>query len=311
MCTAISFNGNGHFFGRNLDLERGYGERVVITPRNYNFKLRCSENLVGHYAMIGMAAVSDGYPLYFDAANEKGLCVAGLNFPNNAVYHSIDNGKINITPFEFIPFVLGKCKNINEAEKLLYKINIVNINYSESLLLSPLHWIISDGKKSLTVESVAGGLKIYENKVGVLTNNPPFLKQLENLEKYRNVFEAKMPENNGSPNYSLGLDGVGIPGDFSSQSRFVKAAFIKHRSPNNFEKKDAINHFFHILTGVAMPKGCVLTPTCECEYTRYTCCIDTENGDYYYNTYDKCDCTRVSIFEYNLDGEDIFQTREI
>ena len=124
MCTAVSFNANGHFFGRNLDLERGYGENVVIAPRNYKLKMRCGEKLQKHYAIIGMAAVSNGYPLYFDAANEKGLCMAALNFPNNAVYHPVNTDKINITPFEFIPYILGRCKNIDETWNLLFNIDL-------------------------------------------------------------------------------------------------------------------------------------------------------------------------------------------
>ncbi|MBQ2266589.1 MAG: linear amide C-N hydrolase, partial [Clostridia bacterium] len=143
MCTAISYNAEGHFFGRNLDLERGYNERVVITPRNYKFKMRCGERLQKHYALIGMAALAGEFPLYFEAVNEKGLCMAGLNFPNNAVYHPEDSGKINIAPFEFIPYILGRCKDIAEAEELLTEINLVDINYSDELRLSPLHWLIS------------------------------------------------------------------------------------------------------------------------------------------------------------------------
>ena len=276
MCTAVSFNANGHFFGRNLDLDCSYGEKVVISPRNLKFKMRCGEKLQKHYAIIGKAVIFSGYPLYFDAANEKGLCMAGLNFPNNAVYYPENKDKINITPFELIPYVLGRCKTIDEAEKLLLEINLVNINFSEDLPLSPLHWLISDGKKSLTVESVKDGLKIYENKVGVLTNNPPFLKQLANLEKYNSVFVQKQPQNDGGEDFSVGLDSRGLAGGFSSTDRFVRAAFVKEKSPKDIGGEMAINHFFHILSSVAMPKGCVITPSGEFEYTRYSCCIDCE-----------------------------------
>ena len=184
MCTAISW---GKYFGRNLDLERGYNERVVITPRNFSFKMRCADNIANHYAIIGMAAVVDEYPLYFDAINEKGLCVAGLNFPNNAFYHQMCDDKVNLAPFEFIPYILSKCKDVNEAKQLIKNLNLTDINFSKDLPLSPLHWLISDGKMSLTVESVKDGLKVYENKCGVLTNNPPFLQQTENLEKYNEI----------------------------------------------------------------------------------------------------------------------------
>lgn len=309
MCTAVSYNANGHFFGRNLDLECGYGEKVVIAPRNYKLKMRCGEKLQKHYAIIGMAAVSDGYPLYFDAANEKGLCMAALNFPNNAVYHPENKEKINIAPFEFIPYVLGRCKNIAETWDLLVNINLASINFSDTLPLSPLHWLISDGERALTVESVKAGLRFYENSVGVLTNNPPFLKQIENLEKYRDVFLQKQPQNNGGEDYSLGLDSKGLAGGFASADRFVRAAFVKQKSPTDISGEAAINHFFHILNSVAMPKGCVITPSGEYEYTRYSCCIDCKKGDYYYTTYDSGEKLKFSLRDCDLSGSEIYICR--
>lgn len=310
MCTAISFNANGHFFGRNLDLERGYGEGVVVTPRNYKFKMRCGEKLQKHYALIGMAAVAGDYPLYFEAANEKGLCMAGLNFPNNAVYHPENDNKINIAPFEFIPYVLGRCRDIAETEKLLLKINLVNISFSQDLPLSPLHWLISDGKKALTVESTADGLKIYENTVGILTNNPPFLKQMENLKKHSNVFLQMQFKNDGSENYSLGMESNGLPGGFSSVDRFVRAAFVKQKSPTDISGEIAINQFFHILGSVAMPKGSVVTPSGEYEYTRYSCCINLSEMDYYYTTYDDCQRLKISLRDYDLNGDSVYISKQ-
>ena len=171
MCTAITYETNDFYFGRNLDVERSYNERVVVTPRNFNLKMRCVEALKHHYAIIGMGTVIDNFPLYFDATNETGLSIAGLNFPENANYKPINNKLNNITPFEFIPYILGKCKNIKEVEKELKNINLVNISFNKNLALSPLHFIISDKTKSITVESVKDGLKIYENPVCVLTNS--------------------------------------------------------------------------------------------------------------------------------------------
>ena len=86
MCTSIVYATKDHYFGRNLDLELSYGQVVTITPRNYPFKFRRTDPLPSHYALIGMAAVVDNYPLYFEATNEKGLSMAGLNFPENAHY---------------------------------------------------------------------------------------------------------------------------------------------------------------------------------------------------------------------------------
>ena len=164
MCTAASFNADDHYFGRNLDLEFSYNETVVITPRNYTFPFRKMEDMSSHHAIIGMAFVVDEYPLYYDATNEAGLSMAGLNFPE-AQYPDYDEQKDNITPFEFIPWILGQADNVSQARKLLENINLVNINFSQQLPLSPLHWMISDKNESIVVECMPEGLKIYDNPV--------------------------------------------------------------------------------------------------------------------------------------------------
>ena len=311
MCTAITYKTNNFYFGRNLDVERSYNERVVITPRNFKIKMRCVEDLKTHYAIIGMATVIDDFPLYFDATNEKGLSVAGLNFPQNAEYKPFNENLNNITPFEFIPYILGKCKNIYEAQDELSKINLVNINFSENLPLSPLHFIISDNTKTLTVESVKDGLKIYENPVGVLTNNPTFDYHLMNLNNYSFLHEGKS-ENKFSneinfENYSLGLGALGLPGDFSSASRFIKAAFVKYKAKSGRNENESVNQFFHILGSVSMPKGCVLVRDNEYEYTRYSSCCNTDKCIYYIKTYDDFNIKKFEMNSYDLDSKTIIQ----
>lgn len=192
MCTAITYKTKNHYFGRNLDLERSYGECVVTTPRNYVFHMRCVPTLSEHYAMIGMATVVGGYPLYYEATNEKGLSMAGLNFPDNADYKEYEDAKDNIAPFELIPWVLGQCENLDEVMVLLDRINLVNVQFGENLPLSPLHWMISDDNRSITVESVKSGLKIYENPYGVLTNNPTFDYHMMNLNSYMGLHEGRV-----------------------------------------------------------------------------------------------------------------------
>ena len=84
MCTSIAYTTKHFYFGRNLDLEYSFGEEVVITPRNYRFTYKKQEAAPAGYAMVGMANVVAEYPLYAEAVNEKGLGIAGLNFPGNA-----------------------------------------------------------------------------------------------------------------------------------------------------------------------------------------------------------------------------------
>ena len=234
MCTAITYSTKDHYFGRNLDLEFSYHEEVTITPRKFPVVFRRQNSIEQHYALIGMAFVVDDYPLYYDATNEKGLSMAGLNFPGNADYKKECPDLDNITPFEFIPWVLCQCASVEEAKKLLARINLVNLNFSQELPLSPLHWMIADQKETIVVESVKDGLKVYDNPVGVMTNNPTFDKQLFSLNNYMNL--SPEPAKNAFAKeleldeYSRGMGAIGLPGDLSSSSRFVKAAFTRMNS---------------------------------------------------------------------------------
>jgi len=309
MCTAISYRSKDRYFGRNLDLERGYGESVVITPRNYEFEMRCVNSLKTHYAMIGMATVVNNIPLYYEATNEFGLSMAGLNFPGNAHYFDFDDSKENITPFEFIPWILGQCKTISEVKEVLSRMNLVNINFSEQLPLSPLHWIISDVNCSIVVESVKEGLRIYENPFEVLTNNPTFDYHMMNMNNYMGLTVGpannELNKNIQMKNYSLGMGAIGLPGDYSSASRFVRATFVKENSVSNDDEKSSVHQFFHILDSVAMPKGCVWTPH-GFEYTRYSSCCNVNKGIYYYKTYDCFEIQKVCMYDVDVNSSNLF-----
>ena len=311
MCTAVSFRTKQHYYGRNLDLERGYGEGVVITPRNYPFSFRYVPSQEKHYALIGMAAVVEDYPLYFEATNEKGLSMAGLNFPENAFYYKYAEGKENVAPFELIPYLLGNCENIAEVKASLENINVINCSFSDGLPVSPLHWLISDKKESVTLECTREGMKVYDNPFGVLTNNPTFDFHVMNMNHYMGLHEGFAQNTVSSKltleNYSLGMGALGLPGDFSSSSRFVKTVFVKEKSVCDGSEKESVNQFFHILQAVAMPKGCVLTKDGEYEYTRYSCCCNTEEQIYYYTTYQNSMIRKVSMHEVDVEGVELYQ----
>lgn len=307
MCTAISYNSADHYFGRNLDFEYSYHETVTITPRNYPFLFRKSKGFPQHYAMIGMAYVVNDYPLYYDATNEKGLSMAGLNFPQNAFYHEEVKGKSNITVFELIPWILGQCETIEECKALLERTNIINIPFSDQLPLSPLHWIISDAEKSITVESVREGIFVYDNPVGVLTNNPPFPTMKFMLQHYLGLTN-KEPEESFSGKldveaYCRGMGAIGLPGDISSVSRFVRASFMKLHSVSGESESEAVSQFFHLLSFVESPKGAVVSAEGAYEITIYSSCCNTTQGIYYYTTYENKQITAVNMYHEDLESD--------
>ena len=307
MCTAATYKTRDHYFGRTLDLEYSYNETVTVTPRRFPFHFRTAGTLKTHYAMIGMAYMSEGYPLYYDACNEKGLGIAGLNFPQNAVYHPFQSGKDNIASFEFIPWLLGQCADLGEARILLERMNILDESFTAALPCSPLHWIVSDASGSITAEPTGDGLKLYDNPVGILTNNPPFDHQLLNLSNYRHL-TGKPSVNRFAPDlpltaYSRGMGALGMPGDLSSASRFVRAAFVKMNSVSGDSEEESVSQFFHILGSVEQQRGCVLLEDGRYEITVYTSCCNTGRGIYYYTTYENSRISRIDMHREALDGE--------
>ena len=307
MCTAVSFQSGNHYFGRNLDVGGSYGESVVITPRKYPLHLRYEKPLFSHYAMIGIGKVVDDYPLYYDGVNEKGLSIAGLNFPGNAYYYPKKAGSKNIAPFELIPYLLSRCENIREAEQVLLEINLVNTAFREDIPLTPLHWLIADKNYSIVYECTKEGSRMYRNPFGVLTNSPPFSFHRENMNLYMGLHEG-LAENRLSQklklqNTSIGFGAQGLPGDFSSSSRFVKAVYVKEKSEAPITEQQAVHQFFHILSSVAMPKGSILMENGQDEFTRYANCYNADKGELYYQTYYDLNIKKVSLRQTALKNE--------
>ncbi len=303
MCTSILMKGKNAFFGRNMDLHYSLEMNIVITPGKFPFFFRKSGEIKEHFAMIGMGMIREGYPLYFEAANEHGLGMAGLNFPDNAQYsNEIEDEKSNISPFELIPWVLSSCKTVNDAEKLLEKTHICAIDFSPEIPLSPLHWHIADRERSIVLEVTEKGQIIYKNPVNVLTNNPPFDFHLQNLSHYLNLSNENRENafsDMGILPFSGGFGAIGLPGDFSSTSRFVKASFLLACSREN-----DLSQFFHILDSVAMVKGSIKVLGAD-DVTLYSAGVDLENAVYYYKTTKNNRICAVKMNEAPLDGSEI------
>lgn len=287
MCTAVVCG--GRFFGRNLDEVCSYGEAVVQIPRGFAFPFFETK-----YAILGMAHMAEGIPLYYDGMNENGLAMAGLLFEGSAVYQPMRLGQENVPSWALLPWILGQCSNVAEAKERLEMMNLTREPFSSQYPPSPLHWMLSDGVCSLVVEPMAEGVKVYENPIGVLTNNPPFPFHRENLRQYLSL-QAAEPENCFSPKLALtpfsgGAGALGLPGDWSSASRFVRAAFVK----GNMPQVEGAAEVFHILGAVAMPAGSIQLKR-GTEKTLYTACCDLSERVYYYRTYENHRITGIRM----------------
>lgn len=304
MCTAATYKTKDFYFGRTLDYECSFGETVTVMPRNFPLEFRHGGSLTSHYAIIGMAHVTDDYPLYYDACNEAGLAMAGLNFVGNAVYSDVQPGKNNVAQFEFIPWVLSQCGSVAEARQRMENLNLVGTAFSPQFPASELHWLLADRHQAVTIESTSQGLHIYDNPVGVLTNNPPFPQQLFALNNYIGL-SPKQPDNEFSSSiplelYSRGMGALGLPGDLSSMSRFARAAFTRANSVSGRDESQSVSQFFHILGSVDQQRGCCQVREGEYEITLYTSCCNASQGIYYYTTYDNHQITAVDMHRLDL-----------
>ena len=309
MCTCIDFKTKDNYFGRNLDLEYRFNEKVVITPRNYEFILKNGSIIKTKYSMIGMATIINEYPLYAEATNEKGLSIAGLYFPKNAYFYEENKQKLNLTPYEIIPYFLGLYRNVAEVKRDITNLNITNIQFNKEIPISDLHWMISDGKECIVVEQTEDALKIYDNPFCVLTNNPPFAYHLNNINNYLNLtphyatnrFSNKF---NLEP-YGQGMGAIGLPGDNSPASRFVRASFNKLNSVCNDDEESSVTQFFHILDSVCMIQGTTITQNGKYDITTYSCCINTSKGIYYYKTYTNNQITAIKMTEHEKNRKEL------
>lgn len=310
MCTAITYKTKDFYFGRTLDFDYSYGEGVTITPRNYPFHFREAEDMERHYAIIGMAHIEQNYPLYYDGMNEKGLAIAGLNFVGNASYNHFIQGKDNIAVFEFIPWILGSCATVEESRKKLEKINLTKVSFDDNFPVAQIHWMIADEKEAITFEMVKDGIRIYDNLVGVLTNNPTFPEQMFQLNNYMNL-SVKSPENRFAKGlelntYSRGMGALGLPGDLSSQSRFIRAAFVRMNSVSGDSEEESVGQFFHILGSVEQQNGCCEVADGKYERTIYSSCCNTMRGIYYYTTYENRQISAVDMHREEIEGSQLY-----
>ena len=312
MCTGVRFSdGQGNmYFGRNLDWNTGYGEKVVITPRGYKYQTAFLGDNEKSLAVIGMGIVAEGIPLYFDCANEDGLAVAGLNFPGYAKYEPAPiDGKTNVAAYEFPLYVARNYSNVDEVEKALRDIAIVARPVNDQYPVSELHWLIGDKDRSIVVEYTSSGMEIFENPVDVLTNQPGYGWHRENLRNYLNLFpqmphEVRWGAETMRP-FGTGSLAQGLPGDTYSTSRFIRVAYHNTHYPLQSGESANIARLFHTLSSVAMIEGASQMTDKSYEKTIYTGGYSSATQTYYYNTYEDFAIKSVSLNDHDLEASEL------
>lgn len=314
MCTALTLETKEgtHLFGRNIDIDDSFQVTGIFVPRAYMY-----HNKVIHtkhttkYAMIGMGRVIEDSLVLVDALNEKGLACAVLDLPCYTSWNSqLIEGKTNLSPCEVTAWIVSNFGTLEEVKLGLRNINIVGKSVMEGIATGETHWMVADKTgKSIVIEKTKDHLRVYNNKVGVLTNAPTFDWQITNLSRYMKLkpeqpSEVKWGEQVLKP-YSGGFGGIGLPGDSSSPSRFVKAAFLRNYTEIGKDEMSALSAMYHILDATAVVKGTVINDQNEQYYTQCTTCMCLEKGIYYYNTYDNNQITAIDLFQEDFNRPDL------
>lgn len=279
MCTAVWDKG-GRLFGRTLDLEYTYDEQVVVCGGG---------RWGGPYSMVGTATVVDGYPLYYDAVNEQGLAMAGLHFPHSCLYPAPREETENVGSFALIPTLLARCATVNEAVAEMERMHLCATPFSPAYPPTPLHWMLADLRRAVVIEATADGVRVMDNPAGVLTNEPPLPHQLSHLSHFAHL-SPHQPTGQWQSPLSRGGGTVGMPGDATSPSRFVRAAFGIAHAPAE-EGSDKVSAYFRRMATVTIPRGWVMAEDGRWVVTHYTSCMDLTRGVYYYCT---AGCHRIT-----------------
>ena len=313
MCSGIRFTDDkgNMYFARNLDWNCGYGQKVTVTPRGYERRYAFGAESRQDYAVIGPCIVIGGVPLYFDCANEKGLAIAGLNFPGYAQFEAdAVDGKTNLAAYEFPLWVASNFATVDELEEALADVAIVAKPVNDQFPVALLHYLIGDKDRSIVVEYMADGMRVHHDDVDVLTNQPTFDWHVEHLRSYMNlspeyVADVQWGKQKLAP-YGSGGQLVGLPGSSYSPDRFVRVAYLNSHYPQKSGEADNVSRMFHPLAGVAMIDGEAKMENGEFETTVYTGGISMATKTYYMNTYENPAIEAYPMDKADLDGSELY-----
>lgn len=319
-CTGIKLiaKDGSQVHGRTLE----FGEKVdilsAVVPRGYSFQGTTPQgpglSYVSKYAAVGAIAFTD--PALMDGLNEKGLAVGTFYFPTFASYSEItpENQSRALSPVEFPNWILTQFATVDEVKKGLKEVVIApTITKEWGPEAAPFHYIVYDKSGNcLVIEPLNGTLVTYENPLGTFTNSPTFDWHMTNLRNFINLtpFNALPVLINGITFESFGQGSgmVGLPGDFTPPSRFVRAALFSVTATRSENVQDAIFQLFHILNQFDIPKGASRTKigdTIFIDETQLTCARDPQSLKYYFKSYDNQTIQVIDLNKFDFNEKKI------
>ncbi len=300
-CTCFTWEtkDNMHLLGRTYDQCGNLkGNRIAVVPRNYPLKLEINEKyrdfVRSRYAFGGMAITGLASPVMVDGVNEMGVMGGLLNYPGYAAYDQVrDSRHMNIHPGFLTGYLLSQCASVEEAASLVLSLNLTGEKIFGCEMT--VHYIFSDRTgETIIIEPDEGGLQIHRDTIGVMTNSPGYPWQHTNLCNYASVSNILDASHDFLDLKIQGVSissggGFGLPGDYSSPSRFVRMAVMKHYAVKGENEVDGISRMFNQFSAVNIPEGIVMRPEKDEAGDAYdqTLCISAmcaESGTYYFST---------------------------
>lgn len=301
MCTSLTYkNSRGdHFLARTMDFDLDFKARIMVMPRNRVVAGDAGEYTT-KYGFVGAGRLL-GHEMYTDGVNECGVGVATLYFPGNVYYYDdTPADKLGLAPQDFVAWALGNAASVDDLAEKVEQIALINQPTDFIGAVPPLHFIISDTTgKTMLLEPQGGELQLIDDPVGVMTNSPDLAWQLQNLSTYGTLTNQERPltplMGHALATQGPGTGALGLPGDFTSPSRFVRTTFLKNYAAPTHNVADSLNLLQHILNSVTIPKGVKLKENGQSDYTEYRGYMSLDERAYYMEPYDNLVLQRVAL----------------
>lgn len=296
-CTGIQVQATDGavMFARTLEFGTPLKSNIMFVPTDQSWASSTPDNKKGKtwnntYAFLGTNILDER--IFIDGINEKGLYVGGFWFPNMANYAKPVGEATSrmMAPVDVVSFLLGTCSTLKGVEKAFENIEIVGVKNEQLGIIPPMHWIVIDNAgNAIIIEPLAGEIVIAKNPVGVFTNSPQFLWHLQNLSNYinlsaENISSKKFKEYTATAT-GEGTGMMGIPGDYTPPSRFVRAALLRNAATPAKTADEALNQAFMLISNVSIAKGIARNGLKIADYTQWTAVYDLQQKRCYFRTY--------------------------
>lgn len=320
MCTGIRLISEDGFvvYARTLEFARPINSKIIFIPRLVQFVGNTSDkNRPGlswktKYAAVGANAENEIGII--DGVNEEGLAGGLFYLPEYAEYQTVHAHEFSksLAPWELMTWILTTCKTIEDVKNKIVEIKVGNVVFNEWNVIPPIHAIVHDPQgKSLVIEYIDGSLHLHDNPLGVITNAPTFDWHMTNLKNYLFLSPLNAPPRTiaGITFNPLGQGSgmLGMPGDFTPPSRFVRAVFLSHCVNQRKDTAQTCATAFHVLELFNIPHGVICIKDngkTFYDYTQWTSAIDLHNKCYYFHTYTNRAIRMINLFDFNFDAKE-------